>query len=114
MKKQLLVRQPGKRVSVSVKGKKKTSDELLWELIPLIKEAEMAQAKEVETLLVEGANVRQKLKDEDTNIEVWYKGKLVCINGNTISIDYEDYKDSFEWTREDLIDDIKNKDLIAE
>ncbi len=74
----------------------------------------MAQEKEVETLLVEGANVRHKLKDEDTNIEVWYKGKLVCINGNTISIEYEDYNDSFEWTKENLIEDIMNKDLIAE
>ncbi len=54
LKKQLQVRQPGKRLSVRVKGKKKTSDELLRELIPLIEEAEMAQAKEVETLLAKG------------------------------------------------------------
>ena len=114
LKKQLQLRQPGKRVTISLKGKKKTSDELVRELIPLIEQAEVAQEKELAALLVEGTGIRHKLKDENTNIEVWYEGKVCSINGNLVSVGYVGYSDSFEWTREDLIEDFKSKDLIVE
>ena len=114
LKKQLQLRQPGKRVTISLKGKKKTSDELLRELIPLIEEAEMVQENELAALLVEGTGIRHKLKDENTNIEVWYKGKVCSINGNLVSVEYVGYSDAFEWTREDLMEDFKSKDLIVE
>ncbi len=50
---------------MSEKGRKKTSEELLRELVPLIEEAEAAQMKDIQTLLVEGATIKHKLKDED-------------------------------------------------
>ena len=113
LKKQLQARQPEKRVTVSLKGKKKTSDELLRELVSLLEEAELVQERQLSALLVEGARLEHRLKDDNTNIEVWYKGKVCSINDNIVSIEYEGYTDSFEWTREDLVEDFKSKDLVA-
>lgn len=36
-------RQPGKRIVITVKGRKKTSEQLLQELVPLVEKAEIAQ-----------------------------------------------------------------------
>ncbi len=49
-----------------------------------------------------------------TDIEVWYKGKVCSINADTVSIEYDGYTDAFEWPKEDVIEDIRNKELIAE
>lgn len=65
-------------------------------------------------LLVEGNTVRHKLRDEDTNIEVWYTGKLCSVSANTISIEYDGYVDALEWPRDEVIEDIRNKDLISQ
>lgn len=112
LKKQLQLWQPEKRVTVTVKGRKKTSDELLRELVTLIEEAELLNRRESEGLLVEGATVKHKLKDEDTNIEMWYEGTVCNVDGNTVCVKYVGYSETFEWTRDEIIQDITNNCLM--
>jgi len=114
LRKQLQLWQPGRRVTVSLHGKKSSSEELLRELVKLIEDAETSNRERLEALLVEGKAIKHKLRDEETNIEEWYAGVVHAVHGNTVCVAYEGYTDTFEWRIEDISDDFRNRDLIIE
>ena len=104
LKQQLEVRLSlcGKRLTLSHKGRKKTSEDLLRELTVLIEEEEEKRLKERE--LPEGLNGRK--------IVEWYDGEIVGMSEDIITIEYVGYTDTFEWDKVDIAEDIFNSDLI--
>ncbi len=105
----------GKRVTLSQKGRKKTSDDLHRELANLIEEEEEQREREESTLLPDNLNGRMlqhKLKDDTTNVSEWYNGRVTDVQDEIIVIEYVGYSDSFEWDKADITEDIKNKELI--
>ena len=115
LKQQLEVRLSlcGKRLTLSHKGRKKTSEDLLRELTVLIEEEEEKRLKERE--LPEGLNgrkIKHKLKDDATDIAEWYDGEIVGMSENIVTIEYVGYTDTFEWDKVDIAEDIFNSDLI--
>ena len=68
----------GKHLTLSHRGQKKTSEDLLRELTVLIEEEEEKRLKERESALPEGLNgrkIKHKLKDDATDIAEWYDGE---------------------------------------
>ena len=115
LKQQLEVRLSlsGKRLTLSHKGKKKTSDDLLRELTVLIEEEEEKKQKERELPeCLNGRKIKHKLKDDATDIAEWYDGEIVGISENIVTIEYVGYTDTFEWDKADIAEDIFNSDLI--
>ena len=105
----------GKRLTLSHKGRKKTSDDLLRELTVLIEEEEERRQTERESALPEvlnGRKIKHKLKDDATDIAEWFHGKIVGISEDIVTIEYVGYTDTFEWDKADIKEDIRNSDLI--
>ncbi len=63
-------------------------------------------------MLVQGTLVKHRLRDDDAEIEVWYNGKIITIDGNTVSIEYEGYTDVLDWPKSEIMEDIKSKDFV--
>ena len=117
LKQQLEARlnQHGKRLVLSHKGRKKTSEDLLRELTILIEEEEETRQKERESVLPENLNGRKlkhKLKDDSTDIAEWYDGEVVSVHGDIVTIEYVGYTDIFEWDKAEILEDIHNGDVI--
>ena len=103
----------GKWLTLSHKGRKKTSEDLLRELTVLIEEEEEKKQKERELPeCMNGRKIKHKLKDDATDIAEWYDGEIVSISENIVTIEYVGYTDTFEWDKADIAEDIFNSDLI--
>ena len=55
--------------------------------------------------------VNHKLKDNVTDLAVWYQGTIIRKSEQSITIQYVGYYEDFEWSIEELQEDIDNGDL---
>ena len=108
LKQQLEVRLSlsGKRLTLSHKGRKKTSPQGI-NCIDWIEEEKKKKEREFPECL-NGRKIKHKLKDDATDIAEWYDGEIVGI----VTIEYVGYTDTFEWDKADIAEDIFNSDLI--
>ena len=58
--------------------------------------------------------LQHKLKDDDSEVEEWYKGEITNIDSHTdtITVHYTGYEDDFSWSKNELVKDLKTKELI--
>ena len=106
IKKQLQLRLPDKRIALSEKGKKKTSQELRRELEQLLRENE----EHILQKLVEGARLLHELQEEnsaDSTTTRSYEGEIVKVSGTSITIRYTGYNSLFTWSQNELVEDIQ-------
>lgn len=95
----------GKRVTLSQKGRKKTSGDLLREVAVPIEEDQEKRQRETESVLpqnLQGRQIKHKLKDDNTSIAEWYEGVIVDIGKETVTIEYAGYTDTFDWAKADV------------
>ncbi len=113
VKEQLNIRQElnkcSRRVTFSVKGRKKTSDELRNELIDIM-EAETDRQKPPEVELSVGRRFWHLC--EENSQQKWYTGSIDKLDERVVTVKYDDFDDKYEWNRTELYEDFSNNDLV--
>ena len=103
-----IARKTQKKVPLTIKGKRSTT-ELKEELTQLIEDGIGLQMKSYLK-----KRIQHRLQSEDgLDIDEWYEGLVISASDETITVIYDGYDDErLTWTKEQIIEDVKNNDFI--
>lgn len=90
-----------KKVPLTIKGRKRSTTELKEELVRLL-------VDDYDSYL----NKKLQHKIQEDNVEEWYDGLVVGTSDVSLTIQYDGYDERFEWTYEQIFEDVQNGDLI--